>query len=176
MNKGLAKRNPISFSIWLMPEESLKNQLSRIINALSEKYGGPTFEPHVTLVSGFLGKERILLKKAKALSNKIKPFEVIFDKVTYLNEFFRSIFLEVKLTDVLQNAKELACKEFDDYRTDYLPHMSLAYGNYNLSTKLQMVGEIGIIPDGFWADKIFLAHNNEIDLKWKVIRDFKLNS
>ena len=175
-SKELYKRNPISFSIWLMPRDSLKLHISKVINTISEEHGGPIFEPHVTLVGGFLGKEIDLVKKAETLSKTVSSFNVIFNKLNYLDEFFRSFFWEVKFTDELKSARNIACKEFDCYETDYLPHMSLVYGNYDLSTKLQMAKKIDKIPGGFLADKIFLANNNEIDLRWEIIDCFDLIS
>ena len=82
----------------------------------------------------------------------------------------------MKFTDGMKLARNIACKEFNYYENDYLPHMSLAYGNYDKSIKLQMAEEIDEIPDGFLADKIFLTYNNEIDLRWEIINCFDSRS
>ena len=157
-----------------MPKGNTRLQLRNKIHKISEKYAGPIFEPHITLVGGFFGKEIDLVKKAKTLSTLIRPFNVIFDKVNYSDEFFLSFFLKMKFTDGMKLARNIACKEFNYYENDYLPHMSLAYGNYDKSIKLQMAEEIDEIPDGFLADKIFLTYNNEIDLRWEIINCFDL--
>jgi len=169
------KRNPISYSIWLMPSGNKKDQFSKMINAISHKYGGPLFDPHVTLVSGFLGNEVDLLKDTQELSRKISSFEIIFEKISYLDEYFRSIFFDVKYTDELKEARNIACKKTTCSESNYRPHMSLTYGNYNLSTKLKMVSEIDEIPNGFLTDKIFLAYNDEVNLHWEIIDYFDLS-
>ena len=157
-----------------MPQGTVNIQLSRIINALSKKYGGPIFNPHVTLLGGFLGKESDLLKKVKTLSNIIKPINIIFYKFNYLDDFFRPFFLEVKFSDELKFARNIACNKINYSDKNYLPHMSLAYGNYDLLTKLKMEEEVENTLDGFLAEKIFLSYNNEKDLHWEIIDYFDL--
>lgn len=157
-----------------MPKGNSRLYLRNKIHNISENYGGPKFEPHVTLLSGFLGKEEDLLDKLKILSVKIKPFDIILSSINYLDEFFRSFFLEVKITNELLSARSLATKEFSIIKKVFFPHMSLAYGNYSLSTKLLMKSEIDKIPNNFLCNEIFLVRNNEIDLQWEIINSYKL--
>ena len=168
------KRNPISYSIWLMPTDNKKDQFSKMINAISHKYGGPLFDPHVTLVSGFLGKKRDLIDKTETISNKISPFKILFDGISYLDEFFRSLFLKVKLYPDLRAARNLACAELAWDEIDYLPHMSLIYGDFTPIQKEKMISTLGLFPDSFSVNKIYLIHNDEIQMKWRVIRGFPL--
>ena len=169
-------RSPISFSIWLMPDGHCKKTISGLITRISDHLGGPIFKPHVTLIGGLHGKEMDLVKKAKTLSNLLNPFYVIFEKIFYLDKFFRSFFLQIKLTDELKSSRNIACNEFNYYGEDYFPHMSLAYGDFNKLTKIQMASEIGEIPNGFFTDKIFLAYNDEVNLHWEIIDYFELKS
>ena len=83
------KKNPVSYSIWLMPEGNVKYQLKKVIYLLSTDFDGPIFTPHVTLVSSFLGSEKELLQKTEIISKKIKPFEISFGDIEYSGDFFR---------------------------------------------------------------------------------------
>ena len=130
----------------------------------------------MTLVGGIYGKEIDLIEKVKLLSNVLNPINVIFDKINYLDQFFRSFFLEVKLTNELESARNIACNTFDYPDNDYLPHISLAYGNYDRSIKLKMADNFCDIPLGFIGNKIFLANNNENDLRWEIISSVNLKS
>ena len=85
-----------------MPRTNDKITLSRIINKFSDCYNTPKFEPHITILGGFLAKETESIKNLKFLSKKIPPFEIQFGKVSYMNEYFRSIFIEVMLSDKLK--------------------------------------------------------------------------
>ena len=157
-----------------MPEESVREELKNIIHFFSNNFGGPQFEPHVSLVSSFLGSEKELLQKVETISKKIKPFNIFFDGITYLDEFFRSIFLIVKDNIGLQSARDIACKELNWNDNDYILHLSLAYGDYSKKEKEKMIPRVNINPNGFLVDHIFLAHNDEINLKWKIIYGFPL--
>ena len=170
------KRNPVSYSIWLMPKGDIKDQLENAIHSLSTDFGGPKFKPHVTLLSSFIGNEKNLIKKTEIISNKIKPFEIIFDGIAYLDKFFCSIILKVKVSTGLRPARDIACKELNWNDKNYMPHLSLSYGNYSKKEKEKMITTIKIIPRGFFVDHIFLAHNDEINLKWKVIKGFPLSN
>ena len=61
------KRNPVSYSIWLMPDSKVKDQLKNKILALGSDFGGPIFEPHVTLIGSSLGAENTLLQKTEII-------------------------------------------------------------------------------------------------------------
>jgi len=167
-------RKPVSYSIWFMPEGNAYVQLKSAINSLSTDFGGPTFEPHVTLVSSFLGSEEKLLQGIKMIAKKIEPFEIFFGGITYLDKFFRSLFLKVKFSLKLQKARDIACDELSYNNNNFMPHSSLAYGDYNNKEKEKMISIINSIPNHFFVNKIFLAHNDEINLKWKVIQGFPL--
>ena len=170
------KRNPVSYSIWLMPDSKVKDQLKNKILALGSDFGGPIFEPHVTLIGSSLGAENTLLQKTEIISKKISPFKIFFDGIAHFNEYFCSLFLKVKFSPQLNAARDLASTEIDWNKNDYLPHMSLIYGNYTLSEKEKMISTLGWLPDHFSVNSIFLAHNDEIRLKWKVIRGFPLTN
>ena len=157
-----------------MPESNVKDQLKNVIYTLSNDFGGPIFEPHVTLVSSFLGSEKELLQKTEIISKTIKPFEIFFSHIGYIDNFFRSLFLIVKVSIELKLAREIACKELNWTDNDYMPHLSIAYGDYDKKKKERMISTVDIMPNRFLVDHIFLAHNDEIRLEWNVIRRFKL--
>ena len=171
---SLINRNPISFSIWLMPEGSINNQLTNEIQSLHSDFGSPKFKPHVTLLSSFLGVEKELLDKTKLISKKIKPFKIIFGALGNSDDFFQSLYLKVEVTKELKSARKVAFKNFDCDSKSYPFHLSLAYGNYTLAEKEKMISSLNRLPDSFLVNKIFLAHNDEINLRWRVIEGFKL--
>ncbi len=175
-NYLVKRRNPISYSIWAMPVGKESNILKNTINLFSADFGGPIFEPHVSLVSSFLGSEKVLLQKVKTISKKIKPFDIYFDGIAYLDEFFRSIFFKVKVNTGLQLAIDITSKDLNWNDKDCLPHLSLAYGDYTKKEKEKMISTIKIIPKGFFVDHIFLVHNDEINLNWEIINAFPLSN
>ena len=118
-------RIPLSYSIWLMPEGNTKNKLTTLIEKLRLEYGGPNFEPHVTLIGGFVKEEKVLLEKTEQLASRLSQFTVSIKGASFHDEFFRSFFLNVEQTPEFLKARRIACDIFDFEETDYIPHMSL---------------------------------------------------
>ena len=167
--------NKETYSIWLIPKTNDKITLSRIINKFSDYYNTPKFEPHITILGGFLAKETESIKNLKFLSKKIPPFEIQFGKVSYMNEYFRSIFIEVMLSDKLKELRILTCNYFGFINDSYYPHLSLVYGDIVVPDKLKMIKCLGPSPNFIFIDKLFLVQNNETDYKWKIIESIDLN-
>ena len=157
-----------------MPEGNVRKQLFDKILDLNQQFGGPIFEPHVTLVSSFIGNQNELVKKTLTISKRISPFEIEFHKIGFCNEFFFSVFLEVKNTAAFKNAKKIARSGLKINIRSVQPHLSLAYGDYDPLLKKEMIMQVGNFPSGFNVTSIYLAHNNEYELKWKIIEEFKI--
>ena len=110
------------------------------------------------------------------MSKKIRSFEIIFDEVWYVNEFFRSLFIEIKFSKELKSVRSTAEKEFGWKDKNFIPHLSLMYGNYSNQIKTNIIKKMGALPKVVTVNKIYLAHNDEINFKWKVIESFKINN
>lgn len=158
-----------------MPTGRTKEELSKIISSLSKKYNSPMFKPHVTLTGGFTGDEKKLLKKTEELSKMLKPLTVHLGRASYLDEFFRSLFILVERTPELMDACETARMLFGISEDDFVPHMSLVYGNFSAEEKERMIKQTGReFNIKFTADKIHFVFNNEQQLKWPEIAAFPL--
>lgn len=169
----LIKKESVSYSIWLMPSGLKLNKLQRLINHYSLLLKSPFFYPHVTLCGGFYGNYKNILYKAEKISRILKPFDIRFNNIGSSNQFFYSIFLNVILDNKLRIARETACEYFYDKKKIYKPHLSLAYGNFSPKQKEIAINK-KINISGFFIDKITLANNNETDLKWTILKKFKL--
>ena len=164
-----------------MPENSAYKALKSNIDMINKHLNGPDFDPHITLVSSFLGREEHLVEKTKTISNKITPFNITFNKIKYLDEFFRSLFITIASDNQFKSARKIALSELGDFKrrkkkNNYIPHMSLVYGDYKQEEKKRMIRSIISIPKGFFVKNIFLAFNDEINLKWKIVKKFELVS
>ena len=172
----MKKRNAISFSVWLIPEEPIKSIVQKKINLLSINYGSPKFVPHVTLLSGFLGEKRDLVEKTSVLSERLSEFQIEFEKISYKNEFFCSLFLKVTKNNNIEKAHQYASKIIDYKECNFFPHMSLIYGDFSVSQKRTMISEFDFSQKGFRVKNLYLASNDEINLKWDIICKFPLNN
>jgi 2'-5' RNA ligase len=163
-----------SYSIWLMPEGAINEKLSEIILGIGQKHNSPKFSPHVTLVGGFDGEENKLILKAEKLAKLLKPFKVKLTRVTYLDEFFRSLFILVEKTPEFLESVSKAREIFDFHKTN-IPHLSLIYGNFSEETKLKIIKDIGNeFNIEFDVKYIHLVINNEKEKVWTKIKSFEL--
>ena len=171
----MQNRNPISYSLWLIPEPTLNKKIKLIIDTLSEKYKGPSFPPHITLLNDFKYEKLDFKEKIKNIVSQIQPFNVFFKKVNYKKDFFESLFLDIQIDESLHSARRIANKNLKCEKKNYNPHLSLLYGHFNEIEKHKMLSLIPPLPNTLVLDRIFLAHNNEIKLKWEIIDEFNLS-
>ncbi len=127
-----------------MPQGRIAKELKELIAGLSTKYLTPNFQPHVTLIGELhLPKDKVF-SGAKELARKIEPFEITLSEVSYLEEFYRCVFIRACKTKTLMNAHAAACGVFMLTPTgQYMPHLSLMYGNLSSQTKQQIIQDIG---------------------------------
>jgi len=165
------------YSIWLMPTGEIYKKLNGLIFQLSREYNTPKFEPHVTLFGRILGhKEEVILKTAQ-LASMVKPYKIELNRVEYLDEYFRCLFLKAKETNKVikanQEAKKIFSRETD---LKYMPHLSLMYGDFTPQIKEKIITEIGKkIPVSFDVDNIHLFSTDSKPQNWRRIKKFYLS-
>jgi len=168
-------RNSISYSIWLLPPPELFDSLQIMIKRLCKKYNSPLFIPHITLISGFLGDPKEILKKFKKTQLPMSEISVEFDSIITTNEFFKSVFFQITLSDSFIKARTFLNPIFTCNEKCYQPHLSMIYGRFTKIEKKNIINEIGSVPINFKVNEFFLAYNNEIDLYWNLIWSKKIN-
>ena len=118
-----------NYSLWLMPRGELVTCLADIIEDLSLDQPALLFEPNVTLLVGLTGLESEVISKTRMRATTIQPYEIHLDKVGYLDEFFRCLFIQVEPTLPVLEANQKARQIFQRQQEPaYLPHLSLMYG------------------------------------------------
>ena len=119
--------------IWLSIEAP---DLAEIINGLSQKYGGPIFQPHCTLV----GRTDIPLSKLKSaiinlvVNHQLSELHPL--KINYTDSSWRALFIELKEKQILTKWYKYTCELLAiEEDTEYFPHISLMYNNLPNSEK-----------------------------------------
>lgn len=157
-----------------MPTGKVYDRLAKITARLSKKYNSPRIRPHVTLIGGFTGDIENLLSKAEALSKRTRPFSIRLSELDSLDEFFRCVFMRAEKTPELAKAHETARKLFSLSKDDYLPHLSLIYGDFDEETKKNIIRSIGKLDIEFEARSIHFVFNNERNRSWPELEKFGL--
>ena len=170
----ISKRIPKAYSIWLIPNGKDYIFLKNTINELSHIFQGIKFLPHVTVVSNLDYCEEFLSKKVESIARKVEPFNIEFDSIDYLDEFFQSFFISVKINDDLAYVQKIAKSFFPKMTETYNPHLSLAYGNTESKIKKNLKRKLHCPINNFKATELYLAYNDEVNFKWEVINKFPL--
>ena len=170
----IPKRIPKAYSIWLIPNGEKYMLLKNIIIDLSHIFNGIEFIPHVTVVSNLDYSEKFLSKRVENIAKKIKPFNVELNTIDYLDEFFQSFFISVKINDDLAYVQKIAKSFFPKMTETYNPHLSLAYGNTESKIKKSLKRKLHCPIKNFKATELYLAYNDEVYFKWEVINKFPL--
>ena len=170
----ISKRIPKAYSIWLIPNGENYILLKNTIIELSHIFKGIKFLPHVTVVSNLDYSEKFLSKKIESIAKKVEPFNIEFNSIDYLDEFFQSFFISVKINNDLAYIRKIAKSFFPKMIGKYNPHLSLAYGNIESAIKKSLKSKIHCPIKNFKASDLYLAYNDEVNFKWEVINKFPL--
>lgn len=135
------------YSLWLMPTGKAYDKLSGLIKRLAKEYNAPLFEPHITLLGETMQSEDDVLKRVKRaeqLASGQNPFPITLNSIDYQDFYFRALFVRAEKTDPLQALHDRAKEVFEMQDIpDYMPHLSLMYGNFPQAIKEQIIKDIG---------------------------------
>lgn len=159
-------------SLWILPEDTQRYQ--KIIDELAEKYNSPRFRPHITLVGDI--KDKDIFEKAKRLASEMKPFKIKITKPSYMHDYYRCVLALAEKNKIMDYAK-LAREIFSDYnKREYIPHLSLLYGNMDEETKKRIVSELPNFNDRFTAMQICIVTSGVPPGQWEVVKIMDMNN
>ena len=110
----------------------------------------------------------------KLIQKESKKFFIETNNFGYKNNFFQSIFLKVKINNKLTQHKKIIDKYLKPEKKMYFPHISLYYGNLSILKKKKIIKEFEKYKKKFLIKEINLVENNEKNLKWKIIKKYKI--
>ncbi len=176
MSGELDKRN--MYSVWLMPEPDISKKIYEIIEGLAIKYGSTPFEPHVTLLGQISAVQEDALKMAESLAASSTAMNIEFGKIGNSDAFFKSIFVRIKYTEMLQRFYKNATSTFKMEPGKFMPHMSLVYFNVDKQTRLDAVRHVdgAVFRDlnGFYVDRLYVYSTYGAVSGWKRAGEFSL--
>jgi len=161
------------YSIWFVPQPSLKEPLEEIVLGLSKEYNSPKFEPHMTLLSEVRGKETEIVEKTKRLAKEILPFESLsLSEVSISTTYYQCVFIRVKVNHKLMEANLLAKKIFKLDNDVFMPHISLVYGDFDMAAREEMVNKIKLPEQrSFRAESLTVVPITKDPSDWQHLAD-----
>ena len=158
-------------ALWLRPFGDAAFELKQRIKNLSERFGTPIFEPHVTLLSGLRRGETELTQLTDTLAGSLNPFEIELTEAGYRDDYYQALFIHVKKTPAFITAQETAEKLFG-CETDetYRPHISLMYGNIKKEEKEKVLSTMSrMSPISFPVHSLLLLQTEGEVEDWKKL-------
>lgn len=86
------------YSVWAAAPEPLRPRLAALMEKLRDEFGGPAFEPHVTVVGAMRLSEDDARRRLRSVCKGIRPYTVRFDGVARGTFFYQCVFLLVEPT------------------------------------------------------------------------------
>jgi 2'-5' RNA ligase len=165
--------NGVGFSLWLVPEGEMRRRLAALIESLARRFGGPVFEPHVTLLAGVRETEREVVASAERILRGAPAVPLQFSGLETADTYFRALYLRAEPRAPLLGLHAAARDAFER-RDDppYVPHLSLVYG---APPPAAVVDELRpSAPDGFEARALDVYSTEGPVEGWHRVRRFRL--
>lgn len=167
------------YSIWLVPKGEANEKYARIIGDLSQRYGTPSFEPHVTLIGGLKGLADSIEGTTSLLSTMSTSRRILITLREFGTEdfYFRALYLRAWKSGILQLLNEGANLVFKrPIDLSYMPHLSLLYGDLTREEKQQIIGGLNLkLPDKFVVDSLHLWQTEGEVRDWKQVAEYPLS-
>ena len=164
------------FAVWLLFGKEDTRYLENIIKDLAAQHNSPFFMPHLT-VYGLVDTNLETLDNLILESIKdIKPFLVEKYSISYSDDFWKTLFIEIKqnlhLNSINEKLKNGLLK-FSDY--EFLPHISIVYKKMTQNEQKFIAQNINVKNDFLVSKIVIHEFSNNVE-EWKIIKEYDLGS
>ncbi len=166
------------YSLWLVPDTIAERQFAEAIDYLSERFPGPRFAPHITLLSALSGEEEDLAAITSELANELTSFSVSATGLAMEPYYFRNFYLQLESSANFLLAYQRANQAFKKTASsNFNPHLSLHYGTSSRDERISMGEEIHTqIPGSLVIDRLYLVHITLAVPNWRIISRHELRA
>lgn len=164
------------YSVWGIPSEDVRPRLKKLMSALRSEFGGPEFEPHVTVVGAIELTEDDAVKKFRAACDGVSAYSADAEKVASGTFFYQCVFLLLHPTPQVVDASSHCTKHFGyQSSTPYMPHLSLLYQNLTEEEKKRAVEKANALDEsiGTLSFQISSLALYETDTQDKTLKSWK---
>lgn len=167
----------IKYSLWLIPDKENQQILQEIIDKLAEKYAAPRFEPHLTLLSSIPKSEEVVVEKTKEVAARTEWFTVTTGEIEFSTTYFQCVFVRIKTTIPLMETHVRTRDIFGmDKEKFFMPHISLLYGDYNMTTREKVCRAIELPEIAFTAERIVVVQEVPDPQVWQHLAEIPLRA
>ncbi|KAK7400205.1 hypothetical protein VNO78_11405 [Psophocarpus tetragonolobus] len=124
------------FSVWAIPPEEVGGRCAKVMSGLRSEFGGPQFEPHITVVGAMKLRPEEALARLESACKALRPFQVTVDGVSTGSFFYQCVYLRLRPDPHLLETSAHCCTHFGYTNSaPYMPHLSLLYGDLSDEAK-----------------------------------------
>ncbi|PON69166.1 2',3'-cyclic-nucleotide 3'-phosphodiesterase [Trema orientale] len=171
------------YSVWALPPDEVGARLKMLMEGLRDEFGGPQFEPHITVVGAISLTADDALNKFRSACEGLKAYNASVDRAATGTFFYQCVYLLIHPTAEVVEACSHCTGHFG-YKssTPYMPHLSLLYGDLTEDEKKKAQEKANILDDSisslsFPVTRLALYKTDTEDktLKsWEKIAEFNL--
>ena len=163
----------VGFSLWIVPEGEVRRRLDALIAELARRFGGPVFDPHVTLLAGMVGPAEDIVARVRRVVRAAMAFPLRLVGPEVGDSYFRALYLRVEPSPELLALHGAARDAFGRREEPpYFPHLSLLYGAPPPPAVIEEVRPSA--PDGFEARTVDLYSTEGEVGRWHRVRRLHL--
>lgn len=168
-------RQAYDHSLWISPRGVAGDVFGAIIKDLSEAFGTPYFPPHVTLLAQVSRPQAEIVSIAHELASEFSPFQIELLAPAFADDYFRSLFISAEPGNMLLAAHELAQELFRVPEEQFMPHLSLLYGDLPETEKRRIIARVGYgFPLSFTAEAIDVYATEGPPEDWRLVESIAL--
>ncbi|KAG8385381.1 hypothetical protein BUALT_Bualt03G0037100 [Buddleja alternifolia] len=147
------------YSVWALPPEELTPRLKKLMEGLRSEFGGPQFEPHVTVVGAISLTESEARDKFNKACEGLKAYNATVDRVATGTFFYQCVFLLLHPTPEVVEAST-HCSNHLGYKhpTPYMPHLSLLYADLSDEEKKTAQEKAYVLDDSIGSLNFQISH------------------
>jgi 2'-5' RNA ligase len=166
----------IPLYLWLLPPTPVHERFAALIDRLSRRMGTPRFIPHITLTGSLHSPYDEIVRLTADLAATLAPIPIRLAGIGCTDQYYRCLFMRAERSRELLAAHEAACVRLGrSPESDFMPHLSLIYGDLPQDRKNSIVQEIGANFDAaFYANRIGLCRLDGSPEQWQLPRTFTL--
>ncbi|CAI0475620.1 unnamed protein product [Linum tenue] len=154
------------------------------MDGLRSEFGGPEFQPHVTVVGAITLTEQDALSKFNSACEGLKAYLATVDRVAAGTFFYQCVYLLLDPTSEVRYLFFNSCGHgCGDIAAAYMPHLSLLYGDLTDEEKkkaqekaLQLDDSINSLSFEISSLELWKTDTEDNSLKsWEKISEFNLS-
>ena len=162
------------YCLWLRPTQNQIDKYGQIISQLAHQYKSLSFPAHITLVSGLTGDLNSLKQSCQNIVDSTSKFDISCNTISYTDEFYKNFFVLADLSNNLIQLYETTIQKLNfNSEEEYIPHVSLYYGNLNLETQKKLAEELeDDYPKVFNLERLDIYEHSGTIMQWYLVESF----